>query len=89
MYAQCQKDGVAFNLTSIPNDFTMKAKSEFDTAYMKAIYERGYQMGQTPAEGRQTRAGQTTQQEHAAVEHTLPLVHLRKEDGGFTHDRSP
>jgi patatin-like phospholipase/acyl hydrolase len=49
MYAQSQKDGVAFNLTSIPNDFTMKAKSEFDQAYMRALYERGYQMGQTPA----------------------------------------
>jgi hypothetical protein len=27
----------------------MKAKSEFDNAYMRALYERGYQVGQTPA----------------------------------------
>ena len=49
MYAQCQKDDVAFNLTSIPSSFTMKAKSEFDTAYMRALYDVGYQLGQTPA----------------------------------------
>ncbi len=49
MYAQCQKDGIAYNITSIPSDFTDKAKSSFDTAYMRKLYDRGYQLGQTPA----------------------------------------
>lgn len=47
MYAQSLRDGVEFNLVSIPNDFNAKAKSEFDQAYMRKLYDRGYQMGQT------------------------------------------
>jgi len=46
MYAQSQRDGVDFNLVSIPSDFTEKSKSEFDQAYMRKLYDRGYQMGQ-------------------------------------------
>ena len=49
MYAQCQKDGIAYNITSIPADFTDKAKSSFDTPYMRKLYDRGYQLGLTPA----------------------------------------
>lgn len=45
MYAQCQKDGIAYNITSIPPSFTDKAKSEFDQAYMRKLYEVGYQAG--------------------------------------------
>lgn len=45
MYAQCQKDDIAYNITSIPADFTDKAKSSFDTPYMRKLYDRGYQMG--------------------------------------------
>lgn len=46
MYAQSLRDGVDFNLVSIPNDFTAKGKSEFDQVYMGKLYDRGYQMGQ-------------------------------------------
>ena len=49
MYAQCQKDGIDYNITSIPADFTDKAKSSFDTPYMRKLYDRGYQLGLTPA----------------------------------------
>jgi len=45
MYAQCQKDGIAYNITSIPPTFTDKAKSEFDQGYMRKLYEVGYQAG--------------------------------------------
>ena len=39
--------------------------------------------------GQQLNAGAgVTDREHGLA-HALPLVHLRKEDGGFTHDRSP
>ena len=46
MYAQSLRDEVDFNLVSIPSDFTAKGKSEFDQAYMRQLYDRGYQMGQ-------------------------------------------
>lgn len=46
MYAQSLRDGVDFNLVSIPSDFTLKAKSEFDQGYMRKLYDRGYEMGQ-------------------------------------------
>ena len=49
MYAQCQKDGIAYNITSIPADFTEKAKSSFDKPYMQKLYDRGYQLGMTQA----------------------------------------
>ncbi len=48
MYAQSERDGVAFNLASIPPDFTDKAKSEFDQAYMRKLYDLGYRLGQSP-----------------------------------------
>ena len=49
MYAQSQRDGVDFNLTSIPGDFTAKGKSEFDQAYMRKLYDLGFDLGQTQA----------------------------------------
>ena len=46
MYAQSQRDGVSFNIASIPADFTVKAKSEFDQGYMRKLYDLGYRLGQ-------------------------------------------
>lgn len=46
MYAQSQRDGVSFNIASIPADFTVKAKSEFDQGYMRRLYDLGYRLGQ-------------------------------------------
>lgn len=48
MYAQSVRDGVDFNLASIPADFTAKGKSEFDQAFMRKLYDLGYRVGQTP-----------------------------------------
>jgi predicted patatin/cPLA2 family phospholipase len=48
MYAQSERDGVAFNLASIPASFTEKAKSEFDQAHMRKLYDLGYRLGQRP-----------------------------------------
>lgn len=36
-----------FNITSIPADFTGTGNSEFDQAYMRKLYDFGYQVGQT------------------------------------------
>lgn len=48
MYAQSVRDGVKFNLASIPADFTEKGKSEFDQAFMRKLYDLGYQAAQGP-----------------------------------------
>lgn len=46
LYAQSERDGVAFHLASIPASFDSKAKSEFDQAYMRKLYDLGYSLGQ-------------------------------------------
>jgi hypothetical protein len=46
MYAQSARDGVSFYLASIPADFQEKGKSEFDQAFMRKLYDLGYQAGQ-------------------------------------------
>lgn len=49
MYAQSERDGVAFHLASIPADFNVKPKSEFEQAYMQKLYDLGYRLGQNPS----------------------------------------
>ncbi len=44
IYLTAQRDGVAFNLAHIPGDFEHPRREEFDTAFMQALYARGYQM---------------------------------------------
>lgn len=48
MYAQSVRDDVDFNLASIPADFLERGKSEFDQAYMRKLYDLGYQNGLGP-----------------------------------------
>ncbi len=45
MYAQTSRDGVGYNLISIPESFTMKEPKPFDPAYMEALYGLGYEIG--------------------------------------------
>ncbi len=42
IYLTAQRDGVKFNLTHIPEDFTHPHPEEFDTAFMQALFARGY-----------------------------------------------
>lgn len=49
MYEQSERDGVDFNLASIPADFTDRGRSEFDQAYMHKLYDLGYRLGQDPS----------------------------------------
>jgi predicted acylesterase/phospholipase RssA len=44
IYATAQRDGVDFNLAFIPSSFQEPHKEEFDNAYMRALYDRGYEM---------------------------------------------
>jgi hypothetical protein len=36
------RDGLEFNLAYIPASFTMKEEGDFDTEYMKALFNVGY-----------------------------------------------
>ena len=42
MYLIAQRDGVAYNLASIDDDFDMPYKGPFDQGYMRALYDYGY-----------------------------------------------
>ena len=43
IYATTRRDGVDFNLAYIGSDFTMEHKTPFDPAYMRALFDYGYQ----------------------------------------------
>jgi predicted patatin/cPLA2 family phospholipase len=45
IYHTTQVDGVSFNLAFIGSDFKFPHKTEFDTAYMQALFDYGYQQG--------------------------------------------
>ena len=44
IYLTARRDGMDYNLAYMPSDFTMELKEPFDTAYMNALFERGYEM---------------------------------------------
>ena len=44
IYAIAQRDGLDFNLAFIPKSFTRTLKEPFETAYMKALFDVGYNM---------------------------------------------
>jgi predicted acylesterase/phospholipase RssA len=44
IYATAQRDGVDFNLGFIPSTFNEPHPEEFDNAYMRALYDTGYNM---------------------------------------------
>ena len=44
IYAAAQRDGVDFNLGFIPASFNAPHPEEFDNAYMRALYDLGYDM---------------------------------------------
>jgi len=43
LFARAKRDGFEYNLAFIPRDFTLKAKTMFDKAYMQALYQTGYE----------------------------------------------
>lgn len=55
IYAQTQRDGIDFNLAYIPESFDAPHKEEFDTEYMRQLFQvgydlavKGYQWGKLP-----------------------------------------
>jgi predicted acylesterase/phospholipase RssA len=45
IYVAAQRDGIDFNLASIPSSFKMKLETPFETAYMRGLYAVGYDLG--------------------------------------------
>ena len=45
IYATSQRDGIDFNLTYIPPTFNTPHNEEFDTAYMRSLFDVGFQAG--------------------------------------------
>ncbi|WP_167391990.1 patatin-like phospholipase family protein [Mesorhizobium sophorae] len=45
LYAVAKRDGINYNYIDIPSDFTVEAKSPFDSKFMRALYDKGYEMG--------------------------------------------
>ena len=45
LYAIAKRDGIDYNVIDIPTTFTAEAKSPFDNAFMRSLYDTGYQMG--------------------------------------------
>ena len=43
IYALAQRDGVDYNLAFIGSDFNQVLPSPFDPAFMRALYDYGYQ----------------------------------------------
>ena len=44
IYLTAQRDGVDYNLAYIPATFNAPHKEEFDTAYMRALFDLAYSM---------------------------------------------
>jgi predicted acylesterase/phospholipase RssA len=47
VYLAAKRSGVDFNVASIPTSFKVQSKGAFDPAYMKALYQVGYELGQS------------------------------------------
>ena len=44
IFLTCKRDGVDFNLAAIPASFDVLHREMFDTEYMRALFDLGYQM---------------------------------------------
>ena len=44
IYLDCERDGIDFHLATIPEDFDLKPKEDFDPVYMSRLFDLGYQM---------------------------------------------
>ena len=57
LYVQAQRDGIDFNLISIPEEFTLKETAPFDQAYMKSLFDEGYRIGTSGIEWQKSPPG--------------------------------
>ena len=55
LYLQARRDGIEFNLISMPEEFTLKETTPFDQVYMKALFDEGYRSRSERCSGRNPR----------------------------------
>jgi predicted acylesterase/phospholipase RssA len=48
-YLAAKRSGIGFNVASIPPSFNAPSRGAFDTDYMKALYQAGYDLGKSPS----------------------------------------
>jgi predicted acylesterase/phospholipase RssA len=46
-YVATKRGGVGFNVATIPQNFSTPSRGPFDPAYMKALFQAGYELGQS------------------------------------------
>ncbi len=44
LYVQAERDGVDYNLAFIPSDFKLVHEEEFDTEFMRQLFDHGYEL---------------------------------------------
>ena len=44
MYLQTEKDDVDYNLAYVPSEFDAAHEEEFDTEFMRQLFDYGYQL---------------------------------------------
>ncbi|MFZ1643167.1 MAG: patatin-like phospholipase family protein [Candidatus Contendobacter sp.] len=59
IYATAQQDGLDYNLAYIGADFNAEHKEDFDTTYMRALFDYGYQLGRKGYPWQKTPPGMT------------------------------
>ncbi len=59
IYTTAQRDGLDYNLAYIGADFNAEHKEDFDTAYMRALFDYGYQLGRKGYPWQKTPPGMT------------------------------
>jgi hypothetical protein len=57
VYATTQRDGIDFNLTYIPASFDVPHNEMFDTTYMKALYDVGFNAARTNSDWQKSPPG--------------------------------
>ena len=57
IYLAAQRDGIDYNLASMPDDFNETASEAFDSVYMNKLFDRGYKLGLEGYQWRKTPPG--------------------------------
>jgi predicted acylesterase/phospholipase RssA len=57
MYVGATRDKLDYNLAYIPDDFEIESKEAFDPQYMRALYDRAYEMAKTGYDWKKTPPG--------------------------------
>ena len=47
IYLNAQRDGLRYHLAYIPEDFDAESEEAFDLAYMRKLFDVGYEQGKT------------------------------------------